>query len=196
MLHALGNQPTPLAMQTLGVFLLDTRNAHHTAGLRLTRANDGSAHEPCARHRSDPSSAAVPVGSPASWPDREHGCECRELRARDATRTRHTPPRNTTSPRLVASAAGPLACKLAQSTRAAPSRRLLSPDAGWSCRFRASEIPRPNLTCSIRLQRNSGPAHYPFWRTGCSPCGLPLVSPMRLVVVRNRTGTTSPAAPA
>ena len=36
MLHTLGNQPTALAMQTLGVFLFDIRNSHHAAGLRLT----------------------------------------------------------------------------------------------------------------------------------------------------------------
>jgi len=34
-LHALGDQPTTLAMQTLGVFLFDTRYAHHAARLRL-----------------------------------------------------------------------------------------------------------------------------------------------------------------
>ena len=53
---------------------------------------------------------------------------------------------------IVGSAAAPPACEPAQSTRAARSRRLLSPDTDWSCRPAAYEIPRPSRTCSIRLQ--------------------------------------------
>src|SRR6516162_3264776 len=47
-----------------------------------------------------------------------------------------------------------------------------------------------------QLDCNKAVGHYWFWRTECSLCGLPLVSPMRLMVDVNRTGTTSSAKPA
>src|SRR5437016_4133909 len=179
-----------------GPIWLDVGRPHHLATPPAPRADNGSTHEPSDRHRSDPSSLAAPAGSPASWPGLEHGCEYHEPSALDATRTRHSPPRSTTSPRLVGATPAPPACESARSTQEVHSHHMPSPDTDWSCWSKASEIPQSNLTYSIRLQRNSGPAHYPLRRTGCLPRGLPLVSPMRLVVVRTRTGTTSPAAPA
>src|SRR5438093_2482311 len=97
---------------------------------------------------------------------------------------RWLPTRSTTSPRLVGATPAPPACESARSTQEVHSHHMPSPDTDWSCWSKASEIPQSNLTYSIRLQRNSGPAHYPLQRTGCLPRGLPLVSPMRLVVVR------------
>ena len=52
-LHALGDQPTTLAMQTLGVFLFDTRYAHHAARLRLpAQITDQRTNHPTASIRS------------------------------------------------------------------------------------------------------------------------------------------------
>src|SRR6266480_4868860 len=89
-------------------------------------ADNGSTHEPSDRHRSDPSSLAAPAGSPASSPGLEHGCEYHEPSALDATRTRHSPPRSTTSPRLVGATPAPPACESARSTQEVHSHHMRS----------------------------------------------------------------------
>ena len=46
MLHALGNEPTALVMQTLGIFRLDAGNAHHAARRLAAQMTDQSTNHP------------------------------------------------------------------------------------------------------------------------------------------------------
>jgi len=46
MLHALGNEPTALVMQTLGIFRLDAGNAHHAVRRLAAQMTDQSTNHP------------------------------------------------------------------------------------------------------------------------------------------------------
>src|SRR4029079_17304012 len=151
----------------------------------VRRAGDESTHEPSDQRRSDPSSAAAHAGSPANWPDRGTCSECHAPPALDATRTRRNLLRSRTSLRLAGRVPEPYGCGLDRSIQAAPSHRMPLLGNGWSAWPRASENLTPNWICSTRLQQSSASGHCWFWRTECSPCSLPLVSPMRLMVDEN-----------
>src|SRR5215471_14150726 len=169
-LDPLLDQPVTLAMQPPGIFLLDARNPHHAACIRLAAQITAK----CPQHPLD----VNPIGLGAPRPPVHQQARRIENMITHPMSFEPAVQPEPVIAGLVARHHLDRSAQLSANLLANPFDQL-EQAIGSSCCSMGSAHPPPNWPCSIQLQSGSGQGHHCGRSTWCLPNGLPSVSPMQ-----------------